>query len=87
MNSYVQLFCLIVSFLYGILLYYLNMFNYKILKGKNILVKILGSILYILNVSLLYILFLYKINYGVLHIYFVLFMILGYIGISVKKRK
>lgn len=63
------------------------MFNYKILKGKNILVKILGSILYILNVSLLYILFLYKINYGVLHIYFVLFMILGYIGISVKKRK
>lgn len=87
MNSYVQVICLVVSFLYGIILYYLNTFNYRILRNKNIVVKVCGSILYILNATLLYILFLYKINYGMLHIYFILFMIFGYVLISVKKRK
>lgn len=87
MNSYVQFVCLVVSFLYGILLYYLNKFNYTFLRKKGILVKVVGSGLYLLNVILLYILFLYKINSGMLHIYFILFMILGYAFISVKKRK
>lgn len=87
MNSYVQFVCLVVSFLYGVLLYYLNKFNYTFLRKKGILVKVVGSGLYLLNVILLYILFLYKINSGMLHIYFILFMILGYAFISVKKRK
>jgi len=87
MDSYTQLGCLVVSFLYGIMLFWLNNLNYKILCDKNKFVNIIGSILYIINVSLIYISFLYKFNNGILHIYFVLFIILGYIFISVKKRK
>lgn len=87
MNSYIQVICLVVSFLYGIFLYFSNHFNYNILKDKNIVVKIFGNILYILNATLLYILFLYKMNYGILHIYFIFFIVLGYVLMSVKKRK
>lgn len=87
MSSYIQLICLTVSFIYGMLVYYLNVLNEKMIKNKNFISKIIISLLYIFNVSLLYVVFLYKINSGILHIYFILFIIIGHIFISVKKRK
>ena len=87
MNSYIQLICLVFSFLYGCFIYYSNNLNIKIIKNKNILIKLILSIIYVFNISMLYVLFLYKINYGVLHIYFVLLIILGYVMVCVKKRK
>jgi hypothetical protein len=87
MNSYIQLLTLVGSFIYGVILYYLNIFNRYIIKGKNILFKLLISILYVFNISLVYVCFLYKLNYGVLHIYNILFMLAGYILIAVKERK
>lgn len=87
MHSYIQFVCLLVSFIYGIFLYYGNFLNTKIINNKNILFKFIISLLYIFNMSLLYVCFLYKINGGVLHIYFVLLIIIGYIFTCVKKRK
>ena len=87
MNSYVQLISLLSSFLYGIILYYLNKLNNNIIKKKNILIKLIISFLYLFNVSLLYVSFLYKLNNGVLHIYNFLFMLTGYVLIAVKERK
>lgn len=87
MNSYIQLISLVSSFAYGVLLFYLNRFNYKLIKDKNIISKILISILYVFNVSMLYVCFLYRLNNGILHIYNVLFIVLGYILITVKRRK
>lgn len=87
MNSYVQLICLIGSFLYGCLLYYTNKFNEKILQNKSIIFRIICRLLYVNNMALLYILFLYRMNSGILHIYFVLFIFFGYLIMSVKKRK
>ncbi len=87
MTSYVQLICLIVSFLYGILIFYTNKLNNRLMFKKNIFIQVIGNILYINNMALLYICFLYKINNGILHIYFVLFIIVGYLVMSVKKRK
>lgn len=87
MSSYVQLLCLIISFIYGFILYKLNCFNYKILKNKFIIFRIILYLFYILDLSILYIVILYKINKGILHIYFVIMIILGFIISSVKKRK
>ncbi len=87
MNSYIQLISLIVSFLYGYILYYLNKFNIKIINKKNLVFKIIISFLYIFDISLLYVVLLYILNKGILHIYFVLFIILGYLVMCVKKRK
>ena len=86
MSSYVQLFCLIFSFLYGMFIYVFNKLNLSIIRNKNILVKLLISILYVFNASLLYVVILYIFNNGIIHIYFILFILLGY-GICVKKRK
>lgn len=87
MNSYIQLVCLVVSFFYGCFLCLANHFNYRIIKNKNLVLKIIISGLYVFNVSLLYVVFLYYINSGILHIYFILFMLFGYGYTSVKKRK
>lgn len=87
MNSYIQLISLISSFVYGILLFYLNKFNYKLIKDKNFISKIFISVLYVFNVSMIYVCFLYRLNNGILHIYNVLFIVLGYILITVKQRK
>ena len=87
MDSYIQLISLIGSFIYGILLYYCNRFNYNIIVKKSIIGKLLISILYLFNVSLLYVCFLYKLNSGFLHVYNILFIVIGYIIFSVKRRK
>lgn len=87
MSSYVQFISLLSSFVYGIIIYYLNRFNVKIISDKNILFKILISGLYLFNMSLIYVCFLYWLNSGVLHIYNILFMLTGYILIAVKRRK
>ena len=87
MNSYIQLLCLILSFIFGILIYYANIFNNNVLKRKNIIIKLMLSVLYLFNMSLLYVVLLYKLNDGVLHIYFVLLILLGYLFCCVRKRK
>ncbi len=85
MNSYIQLMCLIVSFIYGIFIYIASKFNIKVIKNKNIIIKSIINILFIFNISLGYVVILYYLNSGILHIYFILLMILGYGIMCVKK--
>ena len=87
MNSFVQVISLSSSFVYGILVYYLNNINCRVTLNKSIITKLLISILYLFNVSIIYVIFLYKLNNGVLHIYNILFILIGYVLIAVKKRK
>ena len=87
MNSYVQLICLVFSFLYGIIINYFNKFNLRIVNDKNIFIKVLIICLYIFNISLLYMVFLYRLNYGMLHYYFILFIILVYFSVYFLNRK
>ena len=86
MNSFVQVISLSSSFVYGVLLYYFNNINYRVIRKKSIISKLLISILYLFNVSIIYVIFLYKLNNGILHIYNVLFILIGYVLIAVKKR-
>jgi len=86
MQNEIQLLSFFVSFLFGILFAFLNEFNNKIItKGKKTF-KITTTFLFIINISLLYLLLMYKINEGVIHLYFLLFITLGYI-ISFPKVK
>ena len=87
MSSYVQLICLVFSFCYGGLIYYTNLFNIMVINNKNILIKLILSVLYVIVMSLIYVCFLYKLNGGILHVYFILSIIVGYILFCVKKRK
>ncbi len=87
MNSYIQLICLIISFIYGYFLCIANEFNKLLIKDKNIILKFVISLLYLFNISLVYVVFLYYINSGVLHMYFILLILLGYGLCDVTKRK
>lgn len=87
MDSYIQLVCLVVSFFFGVLIYYFNKFNSILVKNKNIILKIVISLLGLNILALAYVVFLFLINGGVLHIYFIFLMILGYLFFNVKKCK
>lgn len=87
MNSYIQLFLIIFSFIYGNVLYYLNDMNIKLFKKNNFIIKIIGLLLYVVVIVMFYIFVLYRLCYGELHIYFILLIVLGYVNQCVKKCK
>ena len=79
MSLELQILSLIFSFSFGIVLSYLynlfyNFLNYKI-RRYNILI----NILFFLNVFLIYFIMLILINDGIIHIYFLFLLILGFL--------
>lgn len=79
MTLKVQIISLIVSFLYGIFFSILLKINYKIIYNEKKLIKIIGTFIFIIFNSLLYFLILMKINNGIVHIYLILVLSLGFI--------
>ena len=75
MDVKIQLICILMSFLYGILTNISILFNKKI---NNKLLNLTKDLLYIYIIVLFYILIIYKLNKGIFHIYFILFILLGY---------
>ena len=83
----VQIISLVVSFCYGIFFYLLLELNSKFLYSSHIVVRIIVSFLFVMFHTLLYFLILMKINYGYIHFYFFLCIILGYILCKVVYKK
>ena len=82
MNLYIQLLSLLYSFLFGIFLYFIfNKLNYLLNKVRVFLRWVLSFII-IIVLALLYFLGLLYINYGYLHFYFLLTILVGYIIMS-----
>ena len=73
-----QIKAILFSFLYGIFTAIMMNVNYKCLFHRNRVFKIFFNIIFILDMSLLYFFVLQFINYGYLHIYFLLVFILGF---------
>ena len=87
MSSYVQFLVLLFSFIYGVFLYYMFNLNKKILIKIGLIFKFLISVLFLIDLALFYILILYRLNSGVLHIYNVICIVLGFLLITVKSRQ
>ena len=83
MNSYVQVISLLVSFIYGIVFYILSKFNKYIISNKNNIVKLLVTTVYVVDMVIIYIFIMYKINFGNIHPYFIISLILGLV-LSIK---
>lgn len=79
MNSYVQVISLLVSFIYGIVFYILSKFNKYIISNKNNIVKLLVTTVYVVDMVIIYIFIMYKINFGNIHPYFIISLILGFV--------
>lgn len=72
MNAIKQIESLLFSFCYGILFSYLTIINYKYIFNEKKIIKIIFTIIFILDICFLYLYFLIKLNGGYIHIYFIL---------------
>ena len=75
----IQIFSLLFSFAFGIFVYFILELMHRFIYNNKISVKLFFSLLFSLFISIIYFLLLLRINNGVLHSYFFLMILLGYI--------
>jgi hypothetical protein len=78
MNYKVQLLSFFLSFLFGLFFSFTSRFHYKLVFSLNRWYRYFLTFLFILDISLLYILILYYVNQGVFHFYFLICTFIGY---------
>ena len=79
MNIKIQIIGIIVSFIYGLFIKLMALLNNKYNNTNNYIIKGLLDLLFNFNLTILYIIIIYKINGGVFHLYFFLIMLGGYL--------
>lgn len=82
----VQIPSLLISFIYGIVIYYIINFLYSFICSKKVVLRFTLSFLLILFLGLIYFLILLRVNNGIIHIYFYLFLLGGYITVFILKH-
>lgn len=86
MNLKLQILSLLFSFSYGIISSYLYNINYNFIYKSTILYRIVINLLFCINLGLVYFILIKIINNGIVHIYFILSLILGF-SLFVNKYK
>lgn len=87
MSSGIQILSLLVSFGYGMVFYLVSRFNRFIVAKKSVFVQLVFSTILVIDLVILYIFMMYKINSGNIHPYFVGMVVLGYILMYFKYKK
>ena len=75
MDVKIQLLCILISFLYGIFINISFLFNKRI---NNKILNLTKDLLHVYIIVIIYTIIIYKINKGIFHIYFLIFILLGY---------
>ena len=83
MNIKIQILSLIYSFFMGFILYLLSILNYHIVINKKNIWKYILTILLVIDFVLIYLVGIYYINNGIVHIYFIIMVIIAFLA-SVK---
>ena len=83
----IQILSLVYSFFYGVLFYVLLEVNHKFIYDGRIIYRVIISFFFIILMSLLYFFALIKINNGILHLYFYMSLLTGYLLTFVIYRK
>lgn len=87
MDIKVQVLSFFVSFLFGIFYYLTSWINKKLINDKHVFFQCLITFIFVLNNVLIYLIILYKTNYGDYHIYFLIILIAGYIFGNFLRKK
>ncbi len=86
MTANMQLLTFIFSFLYGIIASFLFKLNYKIVNNLKRVFNNIITIIFTLDVLIIYVVLIYYLNNGYLHIYFIMTLLIGiFIGFSYLK--
>ena len=87
MNSNIQIISFIVSFIYGVIFYFVTKINFHLIKDLKLYLKHILTFIYTLDMAIIYIIILYHINKGYFHIYFIMLVFLGFImGYIIDKK-
>ena len=87
MTSTLQLLSFLTSFLFGIIFYFLTIFNFKIIKDLKKYLQHVITLIYTLDMVIIYIIIIYHLNKGYFHIYFILMVFVGFIGGFILNKK
>jgi len=87
MEETLQLLSFLVSFLFGFIFHLFSNFHFKITDRYSILLKYIATFLFLLDAVLVYILILYYLNGGILHIYFLIFVFLGFFLFGILQKR
>ena len=79
MDNILQIKTFIFSFIYGFIYFYMISFNRYLIKDDRRIIKYLDIFLFTLDSVLIYVIINYKINYGYIHIYFLIVLAIGFI--------
>ena len=87
MELSVQIQSFIFSFVFGFLFSYVVNLGYKYLFSKKLYVQIIWNFIIVIGSCLLYFLAMKAINHAILHVYFYMMVIIGYlVGNLFSKR-
>lgn len=87
MDSYTQVFIIIISYLYGLIFYLLAKYNFWLIKNLKKIGQYLITGIFLIDIVILYIYIIYHINRGIFHIYFLLALFLGYLTLALNYEK
>ena len=87
MSAGIQVVSFLYSFSYGCLFALFSYYIKRKYSKRHILIRIFVDMLFVIIASVLFMYGLYKINYGILHLYFILVYVFGYFIINVKMCK
>ena len=87
MNISTQIISILFSFFFGILFSIFTTINYKFLFHKEQFFKMIFTIIYVIDMALLYFLIIKKINNGIVNSYFLLFIGFGFLIGTLKLSK
>ena len=79
MSANLQLICFLASFLYGLFFGLLSIVHFNLINKYHKIFQLLISLVFIIDIVLGYILLMYHLNLGIFHIYFFIFIFIGFL--------
>lgn len=86
MDEVTQLLSFFISFLFGFGFHILTRWHFKVTDTYKTILRYITTILFVFNIVLFYVYIMYLINDGVIHIYFLLFVILGFFVFGILQK-
>jgi len=86
MEETLQLLTFGVSFFFGFFFHVFSDFHFKVSEKYPVVLKYISTFLFLLDIVLAYIFILYHLNGGVLHVYFLAFVFLGFFSFDVLHK-
>ena len=86
MDEVIQLFSFFVSFCIGFVFSIVTKFHFKLVDSYPKILQYLLTFLYVIDFVLLYVILMYHINGGVIHIYFLAFVFVGFFCSEVVQK-